>query len=194
MVYFPTSYFPSITYLQSLCASESTCIGGAELYVKQSFRNRCEILTGNGIQQLSIPVAKTAGSKSLTNQIIPVYTENWQLDHWKSIESAYKNAPYFEFYDQEIKSLLFTKHDSLLELNQSILEFFQQCWSLETISLDSNKTISVEQQEYLGRINNLNPYIQVFADRFIFQSNLSILDLLFCEGPMGRNWIINAKQ
>ena len=190
MDFFPTSYFPSTSYLQLLAASKSACICGGESYLKQSFRNRCEILGGNGVQILSIPVAKAAGSKSLTNQIHPVYSENWQQDHWKSIESAYKNAPYFEFYDQEIKSLIFTKYDTLLELNQSIIRFFEHCWQLPPSQLTIGFSDSFAPFEFLGRKLNYKSYIQVFSDRFPFQSNLSGLDLLFCEGPMGRNWIL----
>jgi hypothetical protein len=191
MDYFPTSYFPSIFYFQLLSASKFACICGGETYIKQTFRNRCEILTGNGVQTLSIPVSKSAGSKSITNQIHPVYSENWQQDHWKSIESAYKNAPYFEFYDEEIKEIIFTKHDSLLELNQSIIRFFEKCWDLPQVFIEENLAANINQAEFLGRTFIHPNYIQVFSNRFPFQSNLSVLDLLFCEGPMGRNWILS---
>jgi len=190
MNFFPTSYFPSTSFLKLLAASKYSCIVGGESFVKQTYRNRCEILAGNGVQTLSIPVAKAAGSKSLTNQIHPVYSENWQQDHWKSIESAYKNAPYFEFYDQEVKSLIFTKHDTLLELNHSIIQFFEDCWELPKSQLSIGSSESFNPEEFLGRKLDYKSYIQVFSDRFSFQSNLSGLDLLFCEGPMARNWIL----
>jgi hypothetical protein len=157
--------------------------------VKQSFRNRCEILTSNGVQILSIPVIKVNGTKSLTSEISISEQKNWRLDHWRAIESAYKNSPYFEFYDVEIKNLLFHQTEKLLSFNQNIIDFFCSIWKLTpTTLIDSDLFIS-EQYEFLGRKVKCKSYIQVFDDRFDFQNNLSILDLLFCEGPLGRNWI-----
>ena len=184
---FPTSYFPSISYFQAISYCQERAISGNELFVKQSFRNRCEILTGNGIQQLSIPIIKTDGSQSLTKDIQIVPTKSWKKDHWGAIKNAYQNAPYFEFFDREIYNLIYTNQKYLLDLNGEIINFILETFGLKKILLSDERLELKTKLDYLNRINNSKKYIQVFSDRFPFQSNLSVLDLIFCEGPMGRN-------
>jgi hypothetical protein len=187
---FPTSYFPSITYFQEIYSCTNPAISGNEIYVKQTFRNRCEILTGNGIQTLSVPVIKTEGSKTLTKDIRIVQSGSWKKDQWGAIKSAYLNAPYFEFFDLEIYNLIFSSHDFLLDLNQLILNYFSNTFDLPLVSLSKEIQHGDNRYDFSERRQNLKEYIQVFSDRFPFQSNLSILDLIFCEGPMGRNFIL----
>ena len=90
---FPTSYFPPIFNLQKMVELKNVEISSEELFLKQTLRNRCEIATSNGIQRLSVPISKPNGSKSKTKDIIISNVQNWRKDHWKSIESAYQNAP-----------------------------------------------------------------------------------------------------
>lgn len=188
---FPTSYFPSISYFQIINSCHEPAISGNELFVKQSFRNRCEILTGNGLQQLSIPIIKTDGSVTLTKDIQIVQSKSWKKDHWGAIKSAYQNAPYFEFFDVEIHDLINRNKKYLLDLNSEIINFFLEVFGQKKI-LVSDEILKLETKfEYLKRIENSKEYIQVFSDRFPFQSNLSILDLLFCEGPIGRSILLN---
>lgn len=194
MNWFPTSYFPSILYFQDLQNNSEVGISGNETYVKQSFRNRCEILTGNGIQFLSIPVIKPNGSKSLTKEVQISNLTNWRTDHWRAIESAYRSAPYFEFFDHEIKNLIFRESELLIDYNHNIISFFADLWQLNSVKVNSDKDIGINTVDFLTRDCFYKPYTQVFNDRFEFQSNLSILDLLFCEGPMGRNWIVNCPK
>ena len=191
---FPTSYFPSISYFKALNRCSVPMISGNEIYVKQSFRNRCEILTGNGIQSLSIPVIKTDGSKTLTKDIRIVQANSWKKDHWGAIKSAYQNAPYFEFFDLEIHNLLFSSNDFLFDLNFSILNFFSATFELSPVKISEENLTNELAISFLERQENFKEYIQVFSDRFPFQSNLSILDLIFCEGPMGRNFILDTQS
>lgn len=191
---FPTSYFPSISYFQSISNQRERSISGNELFVKQSFRNRCEILTGNGIQQLSIPIIKTDGSQSLTKDIQIVQAKSWRKDHWGAIKSAYQNAPYFEFFDEEIHNLINSNKKYLLDLNIEIINFFLEAFGQKTILLSDERLELKTKLDYLNRIDCSKKYIQVFSDRFPFQSNLSVLDLIFCEGPMGRNLIIDTNS
>jgi hypothetical protein len=191
---FPTSYFPSLLYFQELQGNSEVGISGNETYLKQSFRNRCEILTGNGIQFLSVPVIKPNGSKSLTKEVQISNVTNWRIDHWRAIESAYRSAPYFEFFDHEIKNLIFLESELLIDYNHNIISFFANLWQLNSVKVNSDKEIGVNTVDFLTRDCFYKPYTQVFNDRFEFQSNLSILDLLFCQGPMGRNWIVNYPK
>jgi hypothetical protein len=187
---FPTSYFPSISYFRTINNCQDPAISGNETYLKQSFRNRCEIFTGNGIQALSVPVIKTEGSKSLTKDIKIVQSQSWRKDHWGAIKSAYQNSPFFEFYDDEIFHLINSKQEFLIDLNYDILNFMLEAFDLKKIHCSDEKINHDLTFDFLDRKHNSKEYIQVFSDRFPFQSNLSILDLIFCEGPIGRKIVL----
>ena len=194
---FPTAYFGNIAYFAALAKSISPLIEGKEHFVKQTLRTRCTILGANGIQQISIPVIRPNGSKTLMEDVLLSETDPWKKIHWRSIESAYASAPFFEEYDQEIKQLIFQDETSLLKYNQRIT---QEILQLLDINLELGRTESYETNN--DRIDfrmvdfesliETKKYIQVFSDSNQFFANLSILDLLFCEGPMARRWLINS--
>lgn len=188
---FPTSYFPSIAYLKAICAAEYSIIDIGEHYTKQTFRNRCSILTANGGQGLSIPVIRPNGNKSSTS-IVKVSPEiNWRRDHWRTISAAYASSPYFEHYEEEIKLLIFQETELLVDFNQKCLEFL-----IKSLSLPLNIKYSKEYME--SSTNDFrsfffakteSKYQQVFNPISEFSPNLSVLDALFCIGPMARTLI-----
>jgi hypothetical protein len=194
---FPTAYFGNIAYFAELARSTYPIIEGKEHFVKQTIRTRCSIAGANGIQQLSIPVIRPHGSKTLMEDVMLSETDPWKKIHWRSIESAYANAPFFEEYDQEIKQLIFQDETNLLKYNQRIT---QEIFQLLDINLALGRTESYETNN--ERIDfrmvdfespiEMKKYIQVFRDSNHFSTNLSILDLLFCEGPIARKWLINS--
>ena len=194
---FPTAYFGNIAYFAELAKSTSPIIEGKEHFVKQTIRTRCSILGANGIQQLSIPVIRPNGSKTLMEDVLVSETDPWKKIHWRSIESAYASAPFFEEYDQEIKQLIFQDETNLLRYNQRITE---EILKLIDINLELGRTESYETYDKLVDFRmvdfespiEIKKYIQVFSDSNQFFANLSILDLLFCEGPMARRWLINS--
>ncbi len=194
---FPTAYFGNIAYFAELAKSTSPIIEGKEHFVKQTIRTRCSIMGANGIQQLSIPVIRPNGSKTLMENVLVSETDPWKKIHWRSIESAYASAPFFEEYDQEIKQLIFQEETNLLKYNQRITEEILQ---LLDINLELGRTESYETTNELVDFRmvdfespiDMKKYIQVFGDSNQFSANLSILDLLFCEGPMARKWLINS--
>ncbi|MDP5011774.1 MAG: WbqC family protein [Crocinitomicaceae bacterium] len=194
---FPTAYFGNIAYFAELAKSTSPIIEGKEHFVKQTIRTRCSILGANGIQQLSIPVIRPNGSKTLMEDVLVSETDPWKKIHWRSIESAYASAPFFEEYDQEIKQLIFQDETNLLRYNQRITE---EILKLIDINLELGRTESYETYDKLVDFRmvdfespiEIKKYIQVFVDSNQFSANLSILDLLFCEGPMARKWLINS--
>src|SRR5688572_3856586 len=93
-----TAYWPNLLYFHHLMNSEEVLIEQWENYSKQSFRNRTEILSANGVLSLSIPVIHTS-SKQLTRNLRINYKENWQIRHWRAITSAYNNSPFFEYFE-----------------------------------------------------------------------------------------------
>ncbi len=190
----PTAYFPSIHYLKVYFSYPNSVIEIHENFDKQTIRNRCEILTGNGVLRLSIPLIHSSGVKIKTKNILIDYEENWQLKHWRAIKSAYSSAPFFEDYEQAIYELIFAEDKLLIDKNKRILEFIFSVLELEKsiqqstiysdkIDLDFRKT------DFLMHTYEIKEYQQVFGYGKNFISNLSILDLLMNEGPFIRNWI-----
>jgi hypothetical protein len=188
---FPIAYWGSIYYFQELVKAKYIVFEVFETYQKQTYRNRCSILTANGVKNLSIPVIRTKGSKSLTNEIHIDYSQNWQKDHWRAISSSYASSPFFEHYSSDIQRLLFQKTDCLIEFNHQILEFIISALELPILfsySTSFEKTVENDKLNHFDiRINQQNYYYQqVFTNKDNFVSNLSILDLLMNLGPMAR--------
>ena len=195
---FPTAYFPSIYYLKEFFCCSNPLIEIQENFPKQTIRNRCEVLTSNGILTLSIPVLHNSSGKQLTKDVRIDYSKNWQIDHWRAIQSAYAAAPYFEDYFEEIKSLINYKCSFLLEKNDQILGFIESILEIKSNysftnkfenKIVSQKNLFLEQDKI-----DIKPYQQVFGYDKPFVPNMSILDLIFNEGPFCRNWILTTKN
>ncbi len=195
---FPTAYFPSISYLKEFYACSNPLIEIQENFPKQTIRNRCEILTSNGILTLSIPVLHNTSGKQLTKDVRIDYSKNWQIDHWRAIQSAYASAPYFEDYFEEIKSLINYKNSFLLEKNEQILGFLESILERKSnysyTTKFENKIISQKNLFLEHDETDVKPYQQVFGYDKPFVPNMSILDLIFNEGPFCRNWILTSKN
>ncbi|MBE6338726.1 MAG: hypothetical protein E7068_08005 [Lentimicrobiaceae bacterium] len=187
---FPTAYLPSIEYVSLFLKTDDVSIELYETYQKQSCRTRCNVMTANGIQTLTIPVIKTNGNHTLTKDIEISYKEAWQQIHLRCLESAYRKSAYFDYYFPYFEKIYKQKFNTLIELNdyclKTILKLlkvkkeYSYTEDFEKIVDDRDFRISLSKNNY----NNfeMKPYYQVFADRHGFVSNLSIVDLLFNEG------------
>ena len=192
-----TAYWPNLQYFFYILNATSAQVEQFEHYGKQSFRNRCQLLTANGVLDLSIPVKKRA-IKELVNEVEISYQENWQIKHWRAITSAYKNSPYFDYFEEEIKPFYFNHYSTLLEYNlnqvQTILKILKQKREITLTRhynseaenvLDLREKIhpKIPFKEDSITVDILaRPYYQTFENKFEFQPNLSILDLLFNTG------------
>jgi hypothetical protein len=169
-----------------------------ENFPKQTIRNRCEILTSNGILTLSIPLIHNPNGKQFTKDVRVDYSKNWQLDHCRTIQSAYASAPYFEDYFEDIKSLVNDKSIFLIEKNERILQFIESVLEKKTFFAYSNRfenKLPNQKHFYLEKDqNNVKRYQQVFGYLKPFIPNLSIIDLIFNEGPFCRNWILASEN
>ena len=192
---FSTAYFPPISYLRAYFSNKNRAIEIHESFPKQTLRNRCEILSSNGIQRLSVPVKKINGSKTLTKDIEIDHNNTWKKDHWRAIQSAYASAPYFEDYALKVNELIYDSPKQLIELNEEIMNFIHDILDLphqynHSQSYKKSPAIDHRATNFMNRESILS-YQQVFAYDNEFKSNLSILDLIFNEGPFIRNWILN---
>ena len=178
-----------------------------ENYQKQSWRNRCRILTANGPEALNVPVVHENGTFALPIKEIRVeYTTPWVLRTERAIESAYSSSPFFIYYKDELFAILDSHPATLWELNRRIIDFF--CAKIgiaqeirETSGYDPVIPSEAKESDYRALIHPKKantilrdlgldrPYWQVFRDRFGFIPGLSIMDLLFNEGPESICWL-----
>ena len=117
-----TAYFPPVQYFTKVNNCTEIWIEQYESYGKQSYRNRCDIMTANGVMTLSVPVVKGSSIKILTKDVLVDYSTNWQKLHFKGIESAYKNSPYYDYYIDNFMHFFERKEKFLLDLNTKILK------------------------------------------------------------------------
>ena len=160
-------------------------------YQKQTYRNRANIYGANGKLALTIPTIYSQKNRQLYRDIKIFNDEKWQALHWKSLQSAYRASPFFEFYEDDLATLFHTKQTFLLDFNFKCLEVIFGCLQLE---FQYMKTTSYESKpsnyldfRYLVNARKekeykLESYTQVFSNKHGYINNLSILDLLFNEG------------
>lgn len=187
-------YLPSLEYFCALLPYAEIRLEKYEHYIKQSFRNRCYIKTSQGIEMLTIPLTAKHG-KTIIKDVRIDYNQKWQNNHWRTIESAYRKAPFYEYYSDELKTILYRNHEFLFDLNYELLSF---CLKSLKLNLNLSASVSYEKTpnnkiiDLRNRINakksfhdrpflRSNAYYQVFGNGFA--ENLSLIDLLFCEGP-----------
>lgn len=198
---FPTTYFGSIMYYQNLVQNAAVEIETKEHFPKQSYRNRCDILSSDGILSLSIPLKKPNGSKTPTENIGLANEENWRARHWRAIKTAYQSAPYFDYYGMEVHDLIHRNDALLIDYNEAITQRIFQWLDIPTEIQRTNDFLPIQEndpREVLVDKNRNNaftasPYIQVFPSEKSFTSNLSILDAIMCTGPLARNLILPKK-
>jgi hypothetical protein len=182
---FPVFYAGNIAYYRALLKFEH-CFELFEHFPKQTFRSRMQIAGPNGLQLLTIPTVKT-GDKRFTKDVQISYAENWQKDHWKSLEAAYRRSPYFEFYEHLFRPFYKEKKASLVEFNLALHETILKIISLE-MPYSLSESYASYAQDFRGEVFELaedetQTYTQVFNDRHAFAPNLSILDAIFNLGP-----------
>jgi hypothetical protein len=188
---FSTAYFGPVSYYQKLFLSaDKRLLEINEFFEKQSYRNRAVILGANGRMNLIIPLEKQIRNTLIKDRRID-HRESWQSQHLKGIISAYRSSPYFEFYEEDFMKLFEKKDEFLLDFNLRCHDFIASELE-EDLSFEKTtafvedfdgevfkNTIHPKKESLLEEV----PYYQVFEEKHGFQSDLSILDLLFSQGP-----------
>lgn len=192
------TYFPSIAHFVTMANTEEVMLEMDDNFVKQTYRNRGYIYGANGKLALNIPVIHSQKNRQKYRDVKIFNGDNWQSLHWKSLLSAYRTSPFFEFYEDEIKPLFEYKADYILDFNLKCFEVVCECLQFE---LNASKTeVYKKKVEGINDFRHLvnakkephyqfDTYTQVFIDKHGFIPNLSILDLLFNEGPNALNYL-----
>ena len=197
------SCFPSIAHFVVMIKSGALLLEMEDNYQKQTYRNRFYIYGANGKQLLSVPILHSKTERQKYKDVRIEYSFNWQKLHWKSLQTAYRTSPYFEFYEDDIAPLFEKKHDFLMDYNLYGMECICECLSFD---LNFEYTKSYEKEHYdrttdlRALINakkeqqyHFDHYTQVFHEKHGFIENLSILDLLFNEGTNAVTYLQNQK-
>jgi hypothetical protein len=176
-----TAYFPPLRWLRLAASAGQWQWEAHENYQKGGWRNRCRILTANGPQLLSIPLAGGKHQQMPIREVRIDNSRNWRRVHEQTIRSAYGRAPFFDFYADGVFAALHQPEQRLWHYNRQLL---LSCLNLLQLDIELS-----ESQRFLGADAGAVPteieekYPQVFADRFGFVDGLSVLDGLFCLGP-----------
>ena len=188
----PLAYTGSIGMWAFMTTAQTLIIEQYDYYQKQTLRNRTYIHGPNGKLMLSIPIKHLGKIGHQYYQTVEIENScTWQKQHWKSIQSAYRSSPYFEFYEDDLAVLYKTKFSSLYAFNKAYFELLlkllgweptvQYTESYETIPAATDIRAQIEQKN--SKTDLVLKYTQVFEDKNGFIPNLSIIDLLFNEGP-----------
>jgi hypothetical protein len=188
-----TAYFPSVSYMAEAMHAGEIVIEACETYTKQTCRNHSIIFGPNGRQRLSIPVIKTNGNHTLTKDVQVSTHQPWQKIHWRSIQTAYNNSPFFLYYQDDFIHFYEKPYKFLLDLNLEILNTLFQLLKIECpVGLTENYEKSpagiLDLRDSLDEKNSVQTtyfphYTQVFESRHGFIPGLSILDVIFNLGP-----------
>ena len=191
------AYLGPVSYFSKILLHGSIVIEKHENYSRQSYRNRCEILGANGSIALSIPIKKGDEHKTPVKDVRIEYDKKWQHLHWKSIESAYRSSPFYEFYADYLEPFYSMRENYLFDFNYKLLLTILEMIELEVrISVseeyvpardfpgsDYRDIIHPKKRDLADPMFRALEYNQVFGERHGFQPDLSILDLVFNEGP-----------
>lgn len=197
-----TAYLGPVQYYSKLLQYPNCIIEHYEHYTKQTYRSRCDIYSPNGLITLSVPLVKRAKRQAVKDLKIS-YDYNWQLLHWRTIESGYRRSPFFEYYEDDFHPYYQgKKYDYLIDLNENLQQMVLELLRKKRTYSFSNSYQSnyPEADDYREIISpkvalekddmfRVKAYSQVFDLRHGFIPNLSIVDLLFNQGSRALEFI-----
>lgn len=194
-----TAFLPPVSYMHHIYLADELVIEKKENFQKQTYRNRFEIMGANGKLALSVPVIKVRGNHTPVDEILVSDAEPWEQKFRKAIESAYNSSPFFMYYKEEIFAILEAGERRLFELNYRLLAAL-----MKLLGIEKDITLTKEYHGSLPGFTDLResitpktrkdelsfkPYVQVFSEKHGFMADLSIIDLLFNEGPAAADYL-----
>ncbi|MEO9870141.1 WbqC family protein [Ekhidna sp.] len=194
-------YLGNIEYFTLLNQYDQVTLEVQDSFPKQTYRNRSYFLTSNKVQPVIVPVSYSNGMP--TKEVKIDYSQRWVKDHWGAFYSAYGKAPFFEYFSEEFRKIWEKNFDYLVDLS---FEFLQMSIKLLQIKVDVKLTANYEDSHDLDFRDTINPK-KPFSDRKIYDSityrqlfgntfvpNLSITDLIMCEGPNAAQILKNSAR
>lgn len=200
MTILPLSYLPSVEYVARLLR-EQCVIDVGEHYVKRSERNRAYILSANKVMPLTVNVVGGNRPRLRMRDVEIDYSKRWQHQHWVSILSAYKSSPYFDHYAPYLEPFYRREWRYLVDYNRELLEVLLRLLGspmplpLSEQYVEAHEgDVDLRPKHREGSTFVAEPYFQNFSERMPFQPNLSVLDLLLCEGPAAIDGVLMRCQ
>lgn len=193
-----TAYLPPIEYISRIANAEEALIEKEENYIKQSYRNRCYLLTASGVQSLTVPVFMGSLHKTPVKDIRIDYSKRWQQVHLRALAAAYGSSPFFLYYFELIEKIILQGHEFLLDLNMDLLRAILKMIKLEAGVSYTESFSPAEKAENDFRYSILPKkksdfrtklYTRVFTSKEDHNGKLSIVDLLFNMGPDTINFL-----
>lgn len=200
MILHPSYFLDVVSLLYIFKNNGNITFEKHDSYVKQTYRNRCYIAAANGKLALNIPIIHQKKGSSVPYHSIHIdHSQQWQIQHLKSITSAYRSSPYFDYYEDDLRSLYNHIPDSLMEWN---LKTFQWIMDQLLIPYNLNFTTSYKDDSVASRlitaksepVISIDPYLQVFQEKHGFLKNLSAIDLIFNLGPSARVYLKSQEH
>ena len=184
------TYFPSVSHFVAIAKADSITLEMDDNFQKQTNRNRMYIYSPNGIQLLNIPVKHSITNRHQKTRDIKLETAfDWQKQHFKSLEAAYRSSPFFEYFEDALLPVYEKKHEFLMDLNLETMAIVSKCLRMDLSFEKTSEYFSETQLNDFRPLANgkkdnsqFEPYPQVFQEKEGYLNNLSILDLLFNEG------------
>jgi hypothetical protein len=196
------SYFPSIASMAAMSQASNIVFEVEDNYQKQTYRNRSYIAHSNGKLLLTIPITHQKEKESQkTKEVVPENDFPWLAQHWKSVQSAYRTSPYFEFYEDDLSPLFSKPVTNLQAFNLLIIKALFELIGMEVPTERSSEYLTVPKQKDLRHLVvckrekkfRFETYHQVFEETEGYIENLSVLDLLFNEGPNSLSYLERQK-
>lgn len=191
------TYFPSISHFVAMAQADSVTLEMDDNFQKQTNRNRMMIYSPNGVQLLNIPIKHTKEAHQKTKDVKLETAFDWQKQHFKSLEAAYRTSPFFEYFEDAITPIFTKKHTFLMDLNLETMAIVSKCLGM---SFEYKETTEYFHEapgfnDFRNLVNGkkdtavFQPYTQVFGEKHGYLNNLSILDLLFNEGRYALDYL-----
>src|SRR5690606_38285124 len=195
----PVFYLGSLEYYSKIKHhSDNITLEACEHYPKQTNRNRTSIHSANGKLNLTVPVKSGANAHTKMKDVRISYDSNWQRLHWRSIQTSYRSSSFFEYYEDDFAPFFHEYTEFLFDFNIGLMELCLKLLKLSpalSYTTEYNKEVK-DLRDYRNAKNpniqdiyKQKPYFQVFEEKNGFIPNLSIIDLLFNQGPQSKQFL-----